>query len=325
MTSLAGNDAPAPVAAAERILVIKHGALGDLVLALGAFAAIRAHHARDEVVLLTAPAFVDFMAASGLFDAVWPDPRAGLGDWRAHLALKRRFADAGFARVYDLQASDRTGLYYRFLFPRPRPEWSGTAKGCSHPDRNPERRRLHSIERQRAQLAQVGIAEVPPPSLDWVHAEVGRFDLPENYALLVPGGAKHRPAKRWPLERYVELAGALLARGLIPAVAGGGDEIGLGSAITAAVTEARDLTGQTSLSELTVIARGARLAVGNDTGPMHLAAIAGAPSVVLFGAESDPRRAAPRGPAVTVLRKSPLERLELAEILDAAKLPTAGG
>lgn len=324
MTSLAGTDAAVPDAAGERILVIKHGALGDLILALGAFAAIRAHHPEARIVLLTTAPFADFMASCPHFDAVWTDSRAGLLNWRAHLGLKRRFAEAGFSRVYDLQASGRTALYHRYLLPRPRPEWSGIAGGCSHPDLNPERRRLHSLERQQAQLAQAGIAEVPPPTLDWVHADVGAFDLPESYALLVPGGAAHRPAKRWPVEHYAALAGALVAHGLTPVVVGGGDEIALSAAIHEAIPGTRNLTGRTSLAELTVIARGARLAVGNDTGPMHIAAVAGTRSVVLFGAESDPERAAPRGPAVTVLRRMPLSALVLAEVLAAANLSPTG-
>jgi len=323
MTSLTGLEAPGAPGGGERILVIKHGALGDLVLSLGAFAAIRTHHRGAKIALLTAPAFLDFMAPSGYFDVVWADSRAGLSDWRAHLRLRRRFAAAGFARVYDLQASGRTALYFRFLFPRPRPEWSGVANGCSHPDRNPERQQLHSIERQQAQLAQAGIGSVPAPSLDWVQVDVGAFGLPRDYALLVPGGAAHRPEKRWPVERYAALGRALAAHGLTPVVVGGAGEAELGAAVTAAVPGTRDLTGRTGLAELTVIARGARLAVGNDTGPMHLAAVAGAPSVVLFGPASDPARAAPRGPAVTVLRRAPLAALGCAEVLRAAKLEPA--
>jgi ADP-heptose:LPS heptosyltransferase len=57
--------------------------------------------------------------------------------------------------------------------------------------------------------------------------------------------------------------------------------------------------------------------VGNDTGPMHLIAAAGAPSVCLFSADSDPALCAPRG-AVTVLREPNLADLAVAAVLDAA-------
>ena len=56
-----------------RILIIKLGALGDFVQALGPMAAIRKHHAGASVTLLTSKPYVDFAKASGLFDEVWID------------------------------------------------------------------------------------------------------------------------------------------------------------------------------------------------------------------------------------------------------------
>jgi ADP-heptose:LPS heptosyltransferase len=303
----------------EHILVIKHGALGDLVLATGPFAAIRRHHPKARIVLLTTAAFEALAAESGYFDDIWRDDRPGWLHWPALLRLRRRFAEAHFDRVYDLQTSDRTGLYFHFLFPRPRPEWSGIAKGCSHPDRNPDRGSLHTIERQREQLGAAGIDDVPAPSLDWVGADLDRFDLPEAYALIVPGGAPHRPEKRWPLDDFAELATKLAGDGVTPVVAGGASERDAGVAVTAAEASARDLTGRTDLQELVVLARGACLAVGNDTGPMHIAAVSGTASVVLFGPGSEPARAAPRGRRVTVLQRSPLAALSVPEVLEAVR------
>ena len=78
--------------------------------------------------------------------------------------------------------------------------------------------------------------------------------------------------------------------------------------------EAKDLTGQTSQAEIAVLARGASIAIGNDTGPMHMIAAAGCPTTVLFSAVSDPTLTAPRGPAVTVLKREPLADLSVAEV-----------
>jgi ADP-heptose:LPS heptosyltransferase len=59
--------------------------------------------------------------------------------------------------------------------------------------------------------------------------------------------------------------------------------------------------------------------VGNDTGPMHLIATVGCPSVVLFSNESDPALCAPRGRSVTILRRPNLSSLPVADV--AAALP----
>ncbi|MBI3512978.1 MAG: hypothetical protein HY060_02790, partial [Proteobacteria bacterium] len=73
--------------------------------------------------------------------------------------------------------------------------------------------------------------------------------------------------------------------------------------------EARDLAGETGLEDLVALGRGAALALGNDTGPMHLLAVAGAPALVLFSGASDPALCAPRGPRVAVLREPDLADL----------------
>ncbi len=306
-------------AAEKRILVVKLGALGDLIQALGPLAAIRRHHADARIVLLTAVPYAAFMDSCPLVDAVWIDRRPGAFDLGGWLALRRRLRGGGFTRVYDLQTSDRSSFYYRLFWPGPPPEWSGIAAGCSHPHANPRRDFLHSIERQAEQLAAAGIKDVPSPDLGWVAADVGRFGLTGRYALLMPGGAAHRPDKRWPATRYADLARRLLTSGVRPVLIGLESEAPLLAEVAAGAPAALDLAGQTSLAEIAVLARGAVAAVGNDTGPMHMAAVAGVPSVVLYSDASDPALCAQRGPAVTILRRSRLTDLSVDAV--AAALP----
>ncbi len=308
------EDAPA-----ERILVIRLGALGDFVLSLGPFAAVRTHHPDAHITLLTTAAYADLGRACGAFDEVWIDERPSpwqLGGW---LALRSKLRGGQFSRVYDLQTSDRSGVYFRLMglgWGRGRrPEWSGIARGASHPDTNPERGSIHTIDRQREQLRQAGITQIPLADLAWAQADLTRFALEPPYALIVPGGAAHRPEKRWPVSLYIDIASRLAARGLQPVVIGGPAEKALGEAIVAACAPATDLTGKTSFQEIAVMARGAKVALGNDTGPMHLIALARCPSVVLFSAASDPLRTAPRAPEravpVCVLQKNDLADLDV--------------
>jgi len=64
--------------------------------------------------------------------------------------------------------------------------------------------------------------------------------------------------------------------------------------------------------------------VGNDTGPVHLAAAAGCPVVAIFGGESDPALCAPRGAAVEVLRGVPLAGLPVGAVAGAARRMARG-
>ncbi len=189
-------------AAPSRILVIKLGALGDFIQALGPAAAIRAHHPGARITLLTTPPFAALARRAPYFDEVWTDERPGFFAPLALWRLRRRLRGGRFARVYDLQTSDRSSFYFRAMGPGQRPEWSGIARGASHPHDNPERDRMHTLDRQRDQLARTGIHAVPPPDLSGAAAPVAGFALPESFVVLVPGGAAHRPEKRWPIERY---------------------------------------------------------------------------------------------------------------------------
>ncbi len=312
----------APLSPLENILVIKLGALGDFVQALGPMQAIRAHHPGVRVDLLTTPPFEDLAVASGLFDRVIARPRMKWHQIGAIRALRRDLIQGAYARVYDLQTSDRSSSYFRLFPTRVKPEWSGIARGCSHPHANPHRDRMHTVERQADQLAMAGIASVPAPDLSFAEADLSRFALPDPFALIVPGGAAHRPAKRWPANRFAALARHLSEHGMTPLLIGGADERALHDTILAAASGARSLCGETSLLDLAAIARRSALAIGNDTGPMHVAAIAGAPTVVLYSHASDPALCAQRGAQVTILRAAHLSELTLADVLKVLPTPS---
>jgi ADP-heptose:LPS heptosyltransferase len=283
---------------------------------MGAAAAIRRFHGDAEITLLTTRPYAEFARRAPFFDDVWVDERPGWRDLAGLLRLRRRLREARFDRVYDLQTRLRTALYFRLMRRRGGPEWSGIARGASHlqPD-TPARRRMHTLDREADQLRRAGIpGPVPLPDLSWVDAEVARFALPPGYVLLIPGGAAHRPEKRWPAENFAALAARIVAAGLTPVAIGGPGERALGQQIRQAVPQTRDLTGVTEFADIVALARGARRAVGNDTGPMHLAVAGGAAATVLYSSASDPALTAPRGDDVVILRKDNLAELSVDEV-----------
>lgn len=300
-----------PLDAYRRILVIKLGALGDFVQAMGPAAAIRRAHPSAKITLLTTKAYADLGRAAPYFDEVWIDKRPKFLDVAGWIGLARQLWSGGFERVYDLQTSDRSSFYYRLLG---RVEWSGIAAGSSHPHANPNRDHMHTLDRQRDQLRMAGIEDVPPPDLSWAARQGPGLDLPERFLLMVPGGSAHRPEKRWPVESYGELAAWAEGKGIATIILGGDIERPLALAIRTRAPRAIDLTGRTSFGEIVGLAARAVHAVGNDTGPMHLAAAGGAPSTVLYSAASDPALTQPYGASVTVLRRGNLSDLKVEEV-----------
>ena len=299
----------------RNILVIKHGALGDVILAQGPFQAIRAHHHDARIVLLTTKPFAAFLEKSGLFDEIWVDERPRLWQLSKILPLVRKLRRGNFARVYDLQTSTRSTSYYR-LFPRRRkPEWCGIVKGATHQHKSPLRTKIHTIERHIDQLGVAGITNIPAPDFSWAMTDISKYALPARYALLVPGGSAHRPEKRWPAIRFAELAEYLTAQGITPVLIGGKAEADAIETIREACPEAIDLSARTELGDLASLGAGAELAVGNDTGPLHLIAAVGCKTVVLFSRASDPEMSRPRGRDVRVLREAFLADLPLTRVI----------
>lgn len=125
------------------------------------------------------------------------------------------------------------------------------------------------------------------------------LDVASRYVVLAPG--TNWPNKCWPAENFAHLARQLWERhDIAPVVVGAAGDKPLAQVICGATRGAVDLTGATTLRELSFIIRHALAFVGGDTGPMHLAAAVGTPVVALFG-PTDPARNGPYGAGHAVL------------------------
>jgi len=122
--------------------------------------------------------------------------------------------------------------------------------------------------------------------------------------LLCPGSVNSR-AKRWPAERYAALADQLSESGATVAVIGSPGELEVSRQV---VDLARRppvlLTGKTSVAEVTAVISVADVLITNDTGPAHIGAAAGTPTIVIFG-PTNPLTTRPYGPAGEIIRQPP--------------------
>ncbi len=311
----------------QPILVIKLGALGDFVYAVGPMQAIRRAHPDHPLILLTRPGYGELGEMTGLFDEIWIDDAPKAWNIGRLLGLRRRLRGAGFERIYDLQTSDRSALYHRLFLPGRAPDWSGVVKGTRFEHRYTKPHRMHTVERQRAQLAIAGIEDVPLADLSFMaeRGDIKRFGLTERFALVIPGSSPNRAAlKRWPADRYGEVAGWLAARGITPVLVGGPDDRDAVEKIRAACPGAVDLTGETSLFDVAALARAAVLAIGNDTGPIHVTALSGCPTLGLYGRALPPEKLVPKGPSVDVLIGDATADIETAAAIKALEDLLAG-
>jgi ADP-heptose:LPS heptosyltransferase len=112
--------------------------------------------------------------------------------------------------------------------------------------------------------------------------------------VLHPGAAY--PARRWPAERFAEVAAALHKAGHEVVVTGGGTEVELAHSVAnaAGLPGSRVLAGTLTLMELVALISDCRLLICGDTGVGHIATATGTPSLLLFG-PTPPNRWGPRG------------------------------
>ena len=166
----------------QRILVIKHGAFGDVIQCDGALRDIRAHHPGDEIVVLTTPAYAKIFRRCPHVDRVLIDPRAPRWRLDRMSALRNELRREAFARVYDLQNSARTAFYFRWFLKDV--EWSGTAAGCALPHRADDPKKIRTLDRLAEQLRDAGVPVVHTlaPDVGWMADDVsalpGRSDVP---------------------------------------------------------------------------------------------------------------------------------------------------
>lgn len=303
----------------KKILVIKHGALGDLINAMGAFAAIRQNHPQAHIILLTSPTYIDLMIETGYFDEIVGDARARnpLITWK----LRSRLLKMNVERVYDLQNSDRTALYFKLLGPGKRPEWSGIAPGCSHSQQRKDRKQLHAFVRFADQLkiARLDLEGKDElfPDLSWLKRDVSYLNLPKKTVLLVPGSSLKGAYKRWPAEKYAELALWLKKEGFNPVLLGGPDDIDVVNRIIEIFPNIQNLSQKINFFEIGALASKSIAIIGNDTGPIHLASAMKCPTLVLWSNFSDPGVYAPRGAHVKVLYSPNLSDLSLEKVQEA--------
>ncbi|MDX7951643.1 glycosyltransferase family 9 protein [Lichenihabitans sp. Uapishka_5] len=271
----------------ERILVIKHGAFGDVMQTDGALRDLRAHHDGAEIVVLTTPPYRAIFERHPSVDRVVTEARAPRWRLDRMVALRSQLRALGVNRVYDLQHSRRTGAYRRWIFPGL--PWSGDTQKRDWLLRlKPQD--LPSLERFAVQLGQAGVAlhHTGRPDVSWMADDVSSLldaaGVKRPYVMLIPGASAGHPEKRWP--HYPALAAALWTHGYAVAIAPGPDEAGLAATIPAIDLTAKH--GRLSWFELAGALRKAAFVVGNDTGPTHLAAHGGTPGLALFGPHARP-------------------------------------
>ncbi len=299
----------------ENVLVIKHGALGDFVLASGCMLTIRKLHPGARITLITEAFLKDLAESMGLFDEIVIDSRGyRFGDW--HRVIKKTIADNKWDVIYDLQTSNRTLCRYyplALFATRHAMRWGYITDGGLM-FRTSTRKPPFVPWAWKSAFKPVAWLE---KDLSMCHGSHAHFDeLPGKYALLIPGCSAGNEHKRWPVERFVELTKHFASSGLKSVILGTKAEAETVESICANNPNTVNFLVKSSIADIPDLANQAEVVVANDTGPGHIAHIAGARVILLFIDRYF--RAAPKNnPAVVSLHGKKIDDISVSEVIEA--------
>lgn len=265
-----------------KILIIKHGALGDFIIALGQMKLLREQHPDAQMDLVTMSPFVKIAEQTGYFENIIIDNRAtwSIKEW--YRICKKVLADGEYDLIYDLQSNNRTRVRYfnlvRFLSSRDI-HWAMLRDKVFE---------MNHVAKKFAYSCGCLTKEILPfqaplSDLSFLHGAEEHFHLlPERYVLLIPGCSPGHVYKRWPATHFGRLLQMLDAQGIPCVVLGTSAEATEVNAIAASATSAVNFLNKASLLDIPQLSMRSLAVVGNDTGPTHIASLCQMPTIGLY-------------------------------------------
>ena len=306
----------------SNILIIKHGSLGDLIQANGAIKDIKSFYKNRKVFLLTSLQYAIFMSECPYIDGVIIDKR--LPRWNLFYlnSLKKILNKYSFSKVFDLQNSNRTKFYKRFIIKNI--QWSSSesilepGQNKSDFDKNPV------LDRMELQLKKSGIETefTKKIDLDWCLTDVSRLTKQyanSEYILLFPFCSKKHNHKKWPYFKDLILRLKKDYKNKYPIlIAPGPNEI----------NEANDLNGKVILDNnnsvniktLISLISNAKFIISNDTGPAHIASHLNKKGIALFGSHTSAKKVSIESYNFKALSVKNLTDLDVDTVLNEVKI-----
>ncbi len=298
----------------KKILVIKLGAAGDLILVIPSLRMLRQRFPKAKISLLVDRKLVSLVALCPYLDEIIPVDRTRFSNMDYFLKTARKIRREGFDLSVDFQNSKWTHLLAFFSGIAER---FGFARGIfglllNRPDRN-FKVSEPPVRHQFRILSKLGVSKLDESLELWPDAEaeekVDRLlrafgGNKENPLIgLAIGSSPQWPTKRWPLFYFSELAGRLAADNCRVVLMGSAEDA---KAVSGPDFEKREgvinLIGKTSLRELTALMRRLKVLVTGDTAPLHVAGAVRTKLVAIFG-PTDPKRHMPPAPGAIVLTR----------------------
>ena len=305
----------------SNILIIKHGSLGDLIQANGAIKDIKNFYKNRKVFLLTAEAYSIFMSECPYLDGVIIDKR--LPRWNLFYLnnLKKNLLRYDFSKVFDLQNSNRTKFYKRFILKNI--DWSSTESSLEKGQKKKDFDKEPVLNRIDLQLKKSGIETefTKNINLNWAINDVSRLVKQyanSEYILLFPFCSKKHQNKKWPYFKELIVKLKQDYKNKYPILlAPGPEEIEEANYLNAKVV--LDENKSINIKTLISLISNAKFIIANDTGPAHISSHLDKKGFVLFGSHTSAKKVSIENFNFKALSVKNLQDLSVKTVLNEIK------
>ena len=305
----------------SNILIIKHGSLGDLIQANGAIQDIKNSFENSKVLLLTSKNFINLMSQCPYIDGVIKDKRLPRWNLLYLFNLKKLLSRYNFTHVFDLQNSNRTKFYRKYILPKP--IWSSTESTLEPGETKKKFDKNPVLDRMETQLVKSGvkIKNIKQIDLSWAFIDMNRLIKQysnEEYFLLFPFCSKKHIKKKWPyFKELINKIKIIYKNKYTILVAPGPNEIEECKNLGAKVVLHENMP--IDLNQLITLVDKSKFVITNDTGPAHICSHLKKKGLVLFGSHTTPEQVSIETPNLKAITVKDLSELSVDTVLNEIK------
>ena len=306
----------------SNILIIKHGSLGDLIQANGAIKDIKTFFKNRKVFLLTSQPYAIFMSECPYIDGVIIDKR--LPRWNLFYLnnLKKKLMRYNFSKVFDLQNSNRTQFYKRFILKNI--EWSSSKNILKSEEIKSDIDHEPVLDRMELQLKKSGIETefTKNINLDWALIDISRLIKQyanSEYILIFPFCSKKHQKKKWPYFKDLIFQLKKDFKNKYPILlAPDNNEIKEATKLNGKVI--LDNYKSVNIKTLITLIYNAKFIISNDTGPAHIASHLNKNGLVLFGSHTTANKVSIGNSNFKVISVKNLSNLNVETVIQQIKI-----
>ncbi len=250
------------------ILVIKHGSLGDLVLSFGAIKTLKENYPNSNIYLLTQSNYKKIFRNLPYVNKILVDNRISIFPSVKNILkiVKEKKIDL----LIDLQNSTRTEIYNLFIKIFTKSKILSSRKFSSYKYEQKKLGVQHITKNHQEQLKYLEINNYSQPDLNWML----KGDIkPSNKIIFIPGASKSGEYKKWPSDKYAQVAKYLVSRNYEIYLTGSNLDLNTINEIIKICPESKNKINESKIEDFYQLCMSSELIITNDTGPAHIAGL----------------------------------------------------